>query len=143
MMNRRAKPMTSGEMTGDNDTIAGQTYPTEKLTIMSGDAVYLVRFWIKPGSEQKVLDWLDGSHIADVVQQPGFLWARRFTLEEPDDEGWPAFAMIYGVESLEALKTYFESAAAKGYAEERAQLGLDSLLKMDRNWGVTALTVER
>ncbi|MDH3232136.1 MAG: DUF4286 family protein [Alphaproteobacteria bacterium] len=110
---------------------------------MSGDAVYMIRFWVKPGSEQKVLDWLDGGHIADVVQQPGFLWARRFTLEEPDDEGWPAFAMLYGVESLEALKTYFESEAAKGYGAERAQLGLDALLKMDRNWGVTALTVER
>lgn len=109
---------------------------------MNAQAVYLVNFWIKPGSEQKVLEWLDGGHIADVVKQPGFLWARRFALEQPSDEGWPAFSMVYGVESLEALRTYFESPVAKGYAEERAQLGFDSLIKTDRNWGTTALVVD-
>ncbi len=110
---------------------------------MNAEAVYLVRFWIKPGSERKVLNWLDGGHIADVVNQPGFRWARRFALEQPDAEGWPAYAMIYGVESLDALRTYFDSAAAKGYAEERARLGLDPLLRMDRNWGTTDLALDK
>jgi len=105
---------------------------------MDSQAVYLVNFWIRPGSESKVLKWLDGGHIADVVKQPGFLWARRFALEQPNDEGWPAFSMVYGVESLDALRTYFDGAAAKGYAEERAELGLDSLMKVDRSWGTTA-----
>ena len=113
------------------------------LCTMNAEAVYLVQFWIKPGSEEKVLDWLDGGHIADVVRQPGFLWARRFTLEQPSEEGWPAFAMVYGVETLDALKTYFDSPAAQGYAKERERLGLDPLLKIDRNWGTTELAVDK
>lgn len=108
---------------------------------MDAPAVYIVRFWIKPGHERAVLDWLDGGHIADVVKQPGFRYARRFKLEEPDQDGWPAYAMIYGVESLAALKEYFESEATKRYAAEREALGLSPLLRMDRNWGVTELSV--
>jgi Domain of unknown function (DUF4286) len=104
-------------------------------------AVYLVRFWIQPGHEQKVLDWLDGGHIADVIKQPGFLWARRFKLETPDDDGWPAHAMIYGIESVEALKVYFEGEASRRYAKEREEIGLDALLRMDRNWGTLELSL--
>lgn len=109
---------------------------------MDAPAVYVVRFWVKPGSEAAVLDWLDQGHIAEVVAQPGFLWARRFELEEPDPDGWPAHLMIYGVKSLAALKTYFESDAARGFATERAERGLDPLLRMDRNWGTTAFAVD-
>jgi quinol monooxygenase YgiN len=105
-------------------------------------AVYLVRFWVKPGDEARVLDWLDNGHIADVVSQPGFLWARRYRLAADDADGWPAYAMVYGLESMAHLEAYFESAAARGYAEERKALGLDPLLRMDRNWGVVEYAVD-
>ncbi len=106
------------------------------------NAVYMVRFWIKPGGEEKVLDWLDTSHIADVVGQPGFLWARRFRLEGTDDDGWAAHAMIYGLESMDHLHAYMNGDAARGYAEERETLGLAPLLRMDRCWGVTEFGVD-
>jgi hypothetical protein len=109
---------------------------------VNAPAVYLVRFWVKPGGEEKVLDWLDKGHLKDVVGQPGFLWARRYKLTQPDAEGWPCYAMIYGVESLAALEAYFTSAATKQYARERAELGLDALLKMDRNWGTLDAAVD-
>lgn len=102
---------------------------------MNAPAVYLVRFWVKPGGEKKVFAWLDGGHLQEVVAQPGFLWARRYKLAEPDKEGWAGYAMIYGVKSLDALRAYFESPATKRYAQERVELGLDKLLKMDRSWG--------
>ncbi len=108
---------------------------------MDAPAIYIVKFWIKPGEEKRVFDWLDGGHLQDVVAQPGFLWARRYNLVEPDAEGWPAFAMIYGVESLDALNTYFNSEATEIYAQERIDLGLNPLLKMDRNWGTTEISV--
>jgi hypothetical protein len=101
---------------------------------MDAKAIYLVKFWVKPGSEEKVFTWLDGGHLKDVVAQPGFLWARRYRMED-DKDGWRAYAIIYGVESLQALKTYSVSAAAKRYAQERIDLGLDPLLKMERSWG--------
>ena len=109
---------------------------------MDAPAIYLVKFWIKPGEEARVLDWLDGGHLQDVVAQPGFLWARRIALVEPDADGWPAHAMIYGVTSLDALRTYFESDAPRRYAQERVALGLDPLLRMDRNWGTVAVSVD-
>jgi hypothetical protein len=102
---------------------------------MNAQAVYLVKFWVKPGGEKKVFGWLDGGHLKDVLAQPGFLWARRYKLVEPDKDGWPAYAMIYAVQSLEALYAYFNSPATKRYAQERIELGLDGLLRMDRNWG--------
>lgn len=105
-------------------------------------AFYLVRFWVKPGGEQRVFDWLDGGHLKDVVDQPGFLWARRYKLVRPDADGWAAYAMIYGATSVAALDAYFASAATRQYAQERISLGLDALLKMDRNWGTPEAAVE-
>lgn len=109
---------------------------------MDAPAIYMVKFWVKPGGEERVFDWLDNGHLADVVRQPGFLFTRRYRLVEPDDAGWPAFAMIYGVESLEALDAYFDSEATRRYARERAELGLDDLLKMDRNWGTVEFAMD-
>jgi hypothetical protein len=109
---------------------------------MNAPAIYMVKFWIKPGGEERVFDWLDKGHLADVVRQPGFLWTRRYRLIEPDEEGWPAFAMIYGVESLEALEAYFQSEATACYAKEREDLGLNDLLKMDRNWGTQEFAMD-
>jgi hypothetical protein len=109
---------------------------------MNAPVVYLVKFWVKPGGEKKVFGWLDGGHLQDVVAQPGFLWARRYKLTEPDKDGWPGYAMIYGVKSMQALSAYFNSAATKRYADERKALGLDGLLKMDRAWGALEIAVE-
>ena len=109
---------------------------------MEAPAVYLVRFWVKPGGEKKVFQWLDGGHLKDVLAQPGFLWARRYKLTQPDKDGWPCYAMIYGVKSVAALEAYFDSSATKQYAKERIDLGLDALLKMDRNWGTLEAAVD-
>ena len=102
---------------------------------MDAPVVYFVRFWIKPGGERKVLDWLDGGHMQNVVQQPGFLWARRYELSEADEEGWTAHAMVYGLQSQDDLDRFFTSDEVKAYAREREALGIQELLKMDRNWG--------
>jgi len=104
--------------------------------------VYLVKFWVKPGGEKKVFDWLDGAHLKDVVEQPGFLFARRYKLAQASAEGWQGYAMIYGVKSIAALEAYFKSPATARYAEERKHLGLDGLLKMDRSWGTLDAAVD-
>jgi hypothetical protein len=109
---------------------------------VNAPAVYLVRFWVRPGGEKRVFDWLDGGHLKDVVGQPGFLWARRYKLAEPDEDGWPGYAMIYGVASPAALEAYFASPDTRRYAEERKALGLDALLKMDRSWGTLDAAVD-
>lgn len=66
----------------------------------------VVRFWIAPGGEAQVMRWLEGGHMAEVVRQPGFLWARRLRLAEKDATGWSAHAMIYGIESRAHYEQY-------------------------------------
>jgi hypothetical protein len=46
------------------------------------------------------------------------------------------------VKSADALRAYFASAATKRYVQERVQLGLDPLLRMDRNWGTLEIAVD-
>jgi hypothetical protein len=80
----------------------------------------VVRFWIAPGVGDKVMGWLEGGHMAEVVRQPGFLWCKRLRLGENDASGWSAHAMIYGIES----RQHFEQYSANGelharFAKER------------------------
>ena len=109
---------------------------------MDAPVVFIVRFWIKPGSQDTVLAWLDGGHIAEVVGQPGFLWARRYRLESQSEDGWPAYAMIYGLSSMADLHSYFNGEAPKRFASERAEKGLDDLMQVGRDWGEAEFAVE-
>jgi len=107
-------------------------------------AILLVRFWINPDAVDTVLDWLDHGHIAEVIDEPGFLWARRARLANEDaaDNGWPGFAMIYGIDSLENLERYFGGDAPQRFAAERAAKGLDDLMRVERDWGVVEFAAE-
>ncbi len=102
---------------------------------MEAQAVYIVQFWIRPNGGARVIEWLNDTHLADVVAQPGFLWARMYALEHGSDDGWPAYMMIYGLDSRQALDAYFESDAPKRYARERVELGLDALFRAEHYCG--------
>lgn len=106
---------------------------------MEEKTVYIVQFWTKPDGGEKVIAWLNGMHLGDVVAQPGFIWARMFTMEQTDDDGWPAYMMMYGLESRQALEDYFNSDAPIRYAKERQELGLDELLRVDRYIGTPGI----
>ena len=43
--------------------------------------------------------------------------------------------MVYGLQSQDDLDRFFTSDEVKAYAREREALGIQELLKMDRNWG--------
>ncbi len=81
------------------------------------DASYflVVRFSIEPAAEAQVMRWLDGGHVAEVLDQPGFLWCRRLRLADRQ------FAMIYGIESRAAFEAYEANGELKAkFARERA-----------------------
>src|SRR2546423_399032 len=59
-----------------------------------------------PGGEAQVLRWLEGGHMAEVLRQPGFVWAKRLRIAEPDATGWSAHAMLYGIESRQHYDGY-------------------------------------
>ena len=108
---------------------------------MDAPVIFIVRFWIKPGSQDTVLAWLDGGHIAEVVGEPGFLWARRYRLDSEGEDGWPAYSLIYGLTSMEDLHSYLDGEAPKRFARERAEKGLDDLMRVERDWGTAEFGV--
>jgi hypothetical protein len=75
----------------------------------------VVRFSIEPEAEQKVMRWLDGGHVAEVLRTPGFLWCKRIKI----DTG--GYAMLYGIESRAAFDAYEANSELKAkFARERA-----------------------
>ena len=99
----------------------------------SFDAIYLVRFSVRPDGGQAVIDWLDTRHMAEVAQQPGFLWARRCRLAQDDADGWHAHVMIYAVATRAALEAYFASDARRRFMEEGSAFA--PLMRAERQWG--------
>ncbi len=112
-------------------------------TTEKAGAMLLVRFWIKPGHEAKVLDWLDGGHTEDVVSQPGFLTARRVELAAKDDDGWRGYASIYEVETLDAIHAMFKSDAVARWERERTETGIAPLIRTEIDWGTVENSIGR
>ena len=100
---------------------------------MDAPYLYIVKFWIHPDSRASVVDWLDDRHMAEVVANPGFLFARRVKLEQDSTDGWSAHMIIYGLESAAALRRYFDSPAPAKFAQERKPF--EHHLRMERNFG--------
>jgi heme-degrading monooxygenase HmoA len=98
----------------------------------------VVRFWVEADAEARLLAWLDGGHVAEVVGQPGFLWCRRLRLEPKD--GLKGYAMIYGIESRAAFEAYDNNAQLKDkFARERAPFERHMRIErfageVDRGW---------
>lgn len=90
----------------------------------------VVRFWIAPQAEARMLGWLDGGHMAEVAGQPGFLWCKRIKIDKNAD-GWNGYSMIYGIESKNAFDLYEKNSQLKSkFAKERAPF--EKHLKIDR-----------
>ena len=107
--------------------------PETDTQAMDAPYFYLVKFWVHPDSRKAVFDWLDGRHMAEVVAQPGFLFARRVKLEQASDDGWSAYMMIYGLASQAALQRYFDGPAPAKFAQERKPF--EHHLRMERASG--------
>ena len=92
----------------------------------------VVRFWVAPQAEARVLRWLEGGHVAEVVSQPGFQWCKRLRLEPKD--GWNGYAMLYGIESRTAFEAYNGNQALMAkFAAERAPF--EAQMRIDRFFG--------
>lgn len=79
---------------------------------------YMVRAWVSPHGGERYLRWLEDKHMAEVIREPGFLWARKVRLEQTDQNGWAGYLLIYGVESREALEAYLHSPARQRFWTE-------------------------
>ncbi len=103
--------------------------------------IYVVRFWVAPDALSGMMKWLDGSHVKEVVSQPGFLWCRRLDLKHTDERGWSAHSMIYGIESKAAFDVYSANKALMDkFAREREPFAAS--LRMERFFGDVTQAVD-
>ena len=104
--------------------------------------IYVVRFWVAPEATAKIMRWLEGGHVAEVVGLPGFLWCRRLDLEQKDDKGWDAYSMVYGLESRAAYDAYSTNTAlAAKFNKEREPFAHQ--LRIERFSGDVDLAVDK
>src|SRR4030042_6033770 len=85
---------------------------------MKASVFYIVKSWVSPKEGKLYLDWLKGGHIAEVISEPGFLWARQYRTEELDEMGWAGYITIYGLDTLDSLNRYFNSSARERFLRE-------------------------
>ena len=83
----------------------------------------MVRVWIAPEGGERYLHYLESQHMAQVIREPGFLWARKCRLEQPDEKGWPGYLLIYGLDSQAALDAYLVSPARDRFWKELQAFG--------------------
>jgi len=85
---------------------------------MDAPVLYVVRAWVAPVGGERYLEWLECTHMAEVLREPGFLWARKCRLEQTDAKGWQGYLLIYGLESRAALEAYLHSPARERFWRE-------------------------
>jgi hypothetical protein len=73
---------------------------------------------------------MDGGHQKEVTSQPGFLWSRRYKLNEKAADGWQAYIVLYGVTGQAALDAYQASPTRQRFARESAEF--DSVMRTER-----------
>jgi hypothetical protein len=85
---------------------------------MHAPVLYMVKVWVSPDGGERYLRWLEEKHMAEVIREPGFLWAQRCRLEQRDEQGWLGYLLIYGLESRVALERYLGSPARERFWRE-------------------------
>lgn len=115
----------------------GAAAGTARIPVLEGsmDApiLYMVKAWVSPDGGERYLRWLEDKHMAEVLREPGFLWARRCRLEQTDERGWAGYLLLYGLESRDALARYLESPARARFWCELEPL--DAVHSAERFWG--------
>ena len=108
---------------------------------MDAPVLYMVKVWVSPDGGARYLRWLEEKHMAEVIREPGFLWARRCRLEQTDAQGWRGYLLVYGLESRAALEAYLASPARERFWRELEPL--DDVHRAERCWGTVDFELER
>lgn len=83
--------------------------------------LYIVTVDVAPASEAAWNDWHARHHMPDLLQQPGFIGARKYVEPSPLTDGWFRYVVFYELESPEALAAYEQGDAAKRIRADHAQ----------------------
>ena len=107
---------------------------------MDAPVLYMVKAWVSPDGGDRWLRWLEEKHMAEVIREPGFLWARRVRLEQSDERGWAGWLLVYGLASREALERYLASPARERFWRELEPM--NDVHRAERFWGTVDFRLE-
>src|SRR5262245_4617540 len=107
---------------------------------MDAPVLYMVKAWVSPDGGERYLRCLETKHMAEVIRDPGCLWARRCKLEQADPLGWEGYLLIYGLESRAALEAYLHSPARERFWQELVPF--DDVHRAERFFGTVDLALE-
>jgi len=108
---------------------------------MDAPVLYMVKVWVSPSGGSGYLRWLEHKHMAEVIAERGFLWARKVHLEQTAEDGWHGYLLIYGLESRDALEAYLNSPARERFWQELEPL--NAVHRAERFYGAVDFVVER
>ncbi|HEY8209943.1 MAG TPA: DUF4286 family protein [Myxococcaceae bacterium] len=83
--------------------------------------LYMVSVDVAPPSEAAWNDWHTRYHIPEVLQQPGFIGARKFSEPSPLTDGWFRYVILYELDSPSSLSAYEQSDSAKRIRADHEQ----------------------
>ncbi len=107
---------------------------------MNAPVLYFVKAWVSPDGGERWLRWLEEKHMAEVIGEPGFLWARRCRLEQTDENGWAGYLLVYALDSRAALDEYLRSPARARFWQELVPF--DDVHRAERFWGTVDLALD-
>ncbi len=102
--------------------------------------LYHVVVEVDPVRGKEYLKWLSSKHIQEVITHPGFMWARRVSLDEPAEDGWKRFMIVYGINSRDDFLTYRESDLFRGFQKELKQF--EEVYRIIRYFGPVDLVLD-
>jgi len=108
---------------------------------VNAPVLYLVRAWVSADGGERYVQWLEQKHMAEVIREPGFLWARKCRLEQTDEKGWAGYLLIYGLESRAALEAYLHSPARERFWRELEPL--NDIHYAERSYGVVDFELDK
>ncbi len=80
--------------------------------------IYSVLVEIDPQKGRDYETWLHDKHVHEVTSFDGILWAQKVALDEPAEDGWKRFLVLYGMVSKETLSAYQASDLFKSFAAD-------------------------
>jgi hypothetical protein len=108
---------------------------------MDAPVLYMVKVWVSPDGGERYLRWLETTHMAEVIREPGFLWAQKCHLEQTDEQGWESYLLIYGLDSHAALDAYLHSPAHDRFSYDLESF--DAVHRAERFYGTVDLQLEK
>ncbi|MCY0998941.1 DUF4286 family protein [Myxococcus sp. MISCRS1] len=87
-------------------------------------ALYTVVIEVEPGAEAAWNQWHEGTHVPEVLREPGFLGCRKWKDTERAPDGWARYVCHFELASEADFQRYTTSDAAKHLrAESLARFG--------------------